>query len=414
SDTFYWRVVAEVDVVYYFPESWSPESDAWFFNVLKWPAAWIDNNYWECYTHDDSLEWIDSQTYLGLLSWGSPGLGWWAPVGDGVTPITVSPTARLSWSDRSTDEQQKNVTFADSYRIQLATSSSFSNLIATGTTENIFYVTPELSPGAYYWRVRSERNDGLVTEWNSPRKFIIAEAAPISTSISCSVSSSSLTIGGSVTLSGSIVPVCSGSTVDISHKSDGSWSRLATVTSGLDGVFSYSWTPPSPGSYQVMASWDGDRSYSGATSVGVPVTVTKISTFVACSVSPSEVNEGDSVTVSGSISPAVSGETVTYTYRKPDATTFTRTATTGSGGSFSDNYKPDATGSWSVKTSWEGDSTYKESTSETVSFTVVESEPEPEPEKTPRGIPGFPIRSVMIGILAGVLLLGLQRTVMKS
>lgn len=376
SDTFYWRVVAEVDVAYYWPESWSPYSDAWFFNVLKWPAAWIDNNYWECYTsdNDDSLEWIDSQTYLGLLSWGSPDPGWWGPVGEGVIPITVSPIAQLSWSDRSTDEQQKNVTFADYYRVQLATSSSFSNPIADATTKNIFYVTPELSPGAYYWRVRSERNDGLVTEWNSPRKFIIAEAVPeISTSISCSVSSSSLTVGGSVILSGSIVPACSGSTVAISYKSDGPWSRLATVTSGSDGSFSYSWTPPSLGSYQLMASWDGDSSYSGATSVVVPVTVTKISTTISCSVSPSEVTEGGSVTVSGSISPAVSGATVTLTYKKPDATTFTRTATTGSGVSYSDTYKPDATGSWSVSASWAGDSTHEGASSLSIPFTVKKS-----------------------------------------
>lgn len=373
SDTFYWRVISEVDVAYYWPESWSPYSDAWCFNVLKWPAAWIDNNYWECYTWDDSLEWIDSQIYLGLLPWGSPDLGWWEPAGEGVIPITVSPTAQLSWSDRGTDEQQKNVAFADYYRVQLAASSSFSNLIADTATENIFYVTPELAPGAYYWRVRSERNDGLVTEWNSPRKFVIAEAVPEPSSISCSASSSSLTVGGSVILSGNIVPAYSGGTVTISYNDDGSWSSLATVTSGSDGGFSYSWTPPSPGSYEVMASWDGDSSYSGATSVGVPVTVTKISTTVACSVSPSEVTEGGSVTVSGSTSPAVPGATLTLTYKKPDATTFTRAVTTGSGGSYSDTYKPDAAGSWSVSASWAGDSTHEGTSSLSTSFTVKKS-----------------------------------------
>ncbi len=373
SDTFYWRVISEVDVAYYWPESWSPYSDAWCFNVLKWPAAWIDNNYWECYTLDDGLEWIDSQTYLGLLPWGSPDPGWWEPAGEGVTPITVSPTARLSWSDRGTDEQQKNVAFADYYRVQLAASSSFSNLIADTATENISYVTPELSPGAYYWRVRSERNDGLVTEWNSPRKFIIAEAAPEPSNISCSASSSSFTIGGSVILSGNIVPAYSGGIVTISYSDDGSWSRLATVTSGSDGGFSYSWTPPSPGSYQVMASWEGDGSYSGASSVVVPVTVTKISTTIACSVSPSEVTKGGSVTVSGSTSPTVPGATLTLTYKKPDATTFTRTVTTGSGGSYSDAYEPDAAGSWSVSASWAGDSTHEGASSLSASFTVKKS-----------------------------------------
>jgi len=182
SDTFYWRVQAEVDVEYYFPESWSPQSDTGVFNVLKWPAAWVDNTYWECFTFDDSLESIDNQAYLELLSWGSPDPGWWEPAGEGRVPITNSPTVHLSWSDRSTDKQQQNVTFADSYRVQLDTSSSFDDPIVDTIALNIFYVSPELSPGVYYWRVRSERNDGLVTEWNSARKFIIAETVPDSTS----------------------------------------------------------------------------------------------------------------------------------------------------------------------------------------------------------------------------------------
>jgi len=61
SDTFYWRVTAEVDVSYYWPESWSPPSDAWSFNVLKWPAAWIDENYWEVYISDseDTVKSVD-------------------------------------------------------------------------------------------------------------------------------------------------------------------------------------------------------------------------------------------------------------------------------------------------------------------------------------------------------------------
>ncbi|MFQ6074974.1 MAG: Ig-like domain-containing protein [Candidatus Bathyarchaeia archaeon] len=80
--------------------------------------------------------------------------------------------------------------------------------------------------------------------------------------------------------------------------------------------------------------------------------------------------EGDSLTVSGSISPAVSGKTVTLSYKKPDGSTFTITVTTGSDGSYSDSYKPDATGSWSVTASWDGDSTHDGASSESKSFTV--------------------------------------------
>lgn len=387
SDTFYWHVIAEVSCVYYFPESWSPYSDAWSFNVLKWPAAWIDENYWECYIHDydDTVKSIDGQKYSSLLSYGSPDTGWWDSVGNDKVPVTVSTSVHLCWTDRSFDERQKNVTFADYYRVQIATSSSFDDIIIDSTSETISYDTPELSAGAYYWRVKSETHGGLVTDWNWPRKFIIATAP---TSISCAVSSSSVAVGSTATVSGSIVPACSGSTVTISYMTggyvyDGPWSVLDTVTSGVDGSFSYSWTPSSPELYSIIAAWEGDSSHGGATSDAVDVTV-KIPFTVTCSVSPSEVTIGGSVTVSGSVSPAVSYATVELTYEKPDATTFMRTTTTESDGAYSDSYKPDVAGSWSVSVLVE------EAESASVDFVV-----------NPQSglIPGYPPIALLLGVV---------------
>lgn len=77
--------------------------------------------------------------------------------------------------------------------------------------------------------------------------------------------------------------------------------------------------------------------------------------------------------VSGSISPAVSGATVTLTLTKPDGTTSTRTTTTDSNGSYSDSYSPDAVGSWSVIASWAGDSTRNGASSPSAPFTVKKS-----------------------------------------
>lgn len=100
--------------------------------------------------------------------------------------------------------------------------------------------------------------------------------------------------------------------------------------------------------------------------------IVKVPTTISCSASPSEVTQGGSVTVSGSISPVVSGATVILVYTKPDGTTLTRTAITGSDGSYSDSYRPDATGSWSVAASWYGDATRDGSLSSTKAFTVKE------------------------------------------
>ena len=146
---------------------------------------------------------------------------------------------------------------------------------------------------------------------------------------------------------------------------------MATVTSSSNGSYSYSWKPVSVGSYQLRASWDGDKSYNGATSGTVSVTANKISTAISCKASPSEITEGANITISGSIAPTVSGKTVNLTYTKPDGkTTVTRTATTGSNGSYSNSYKPDITGSWSVKASWNGDSENLGASSQSASFNV--------------------------------------------
>ena len=99
-------------------------------------------------------------------------------------------------------------------------------------------------------------------------------------------------------------------------------------------------------------------------------TVFKIETTLSCSVSSSTITIGDNVTVSGTISPTMSGKVVTLTYAKPDGATVTRTVTTGSDGSYSDPYKPNAVGSWSVVASWDGDSQHFGSTSQTASFNV--------------------------------------------
>jgi hypothetical protein len=101
--------------------------------------------------------------------------------------------------------------------------------------------------------------------------------------------------------------------------------------------------------------------------------ITKISTTISCACSSSEVNEGNFITTSGTITPSVSGKTVALTYTRPDGTSFNRTVTTELDGSFNDSIKPDAAGTWGVQASWGGDLIYTGATSSPISFTVKKS-----------------------------------------
>ncbi len=104
--------------------------------------------------------------------------------------------------------------------------------------------------------------------------------------------------------------------------------------------------------------WRGTMdSYSLAESWTVDIGPLHVSTTISCTAPGSWITEGDSVTISGSISPPLSGETVTLTYKSPDGTTSTRTVTSGSDGSYSDLCKPDVAGTWEVAASWVRDGT---------------------------------------------------------
>jgi hypothetical protein len=100
-------------------------------------------------------------------------------------------------------------------------------------------------------------------------------------------------------------------------------------------------------------------------------------TSITLSLSTKSVTLGNNLTVSGSITPSVSGfppvsgVTVTLTYTRPDGTTLTRTVASGTDGSFSDTYTPNVAGSWSVEASWAGNANYLGATSFAEDFTAT-------------------------------------------
>ena len=196
--------------------------------------------------------------------------------------------------------------------------------------------------------------------------------------ISCSVSPESVSLEGSITVSGSIHPSVPGVTVTLTYsKPDGS-TLTRTVKTNADGAYVDSYTPTEIGSWNVQASWEGDEEYKEAVSSAVSFTTVKTTTSISIQASKSKVTQGDSITVTGSLDPYVPGAEVTITFTKPDDSTFTRTATTDTDGSYSVTYEPAETGSWNAEASWPGDSEREGSSSQQTSFSVEEEAPEEE------------------------------------
>jgi len=192
----------------------------------------------------------------------------------------------------------------------------------------------------------------------------------IPTTIFCSVSPAKIVVDRPIKVSGAVTPAISGRVVTLAYKKPDSSAFAVNITTSSDGSYTDSYVPTEIGSWSVQASWRGDSMYEGAVSSVVSFTVTKVSTSILAAISKSKVTEGDSITVSGSISPVVSGAMVAIIFTKPDGSTLTRTVITGSDGTYTDTYKPDVIGSWTVKASWGGDSTYEGAFSSPSSFTV--------------------------------------------
>lgn len=108
-----------------------------------------------------------------------------------------------------------------------------------------------------------------------------ADAPPSTpTAITLSLSTTSVTLGNSLTVNGSVtpstsgLPAVSGVTVTLTYTKPDSTTSTKTVTTGADGSFSDAYTPNVAGSWSIQASWDGNAAYLGATSFAEAFTVT--------------------------------------------------------------------------------------------------------------------------------------------
>jgi len=106
--------------------------------------------------------------------------------------------------------------------------------------------------------------------------LVHADAAPPTTSsISCAVSSTSVNLGNSITVTAIITPATSGVTVTLTYKEPNGSVLTRTAVPGINsGYYSDTYVPNGAGAWTVKASWPGDDTFFGATSLPVAFTVT--------------------------------------------------------------------------------------------------------------------------------------------
>lgn len=186
--------------------------------------------------------------------------------------------------------------------------------------------------------------------------------------VSVSLSSTSITIGDSVTIEGSLSPALTGK-VQVLVASDDLFEKVAEVDI-TDGRFSYVFTPDEAGVYRVKIAWLGSEEYKPAESKVVTLTVVKISPAINISVSKTKVNVGETITISGSITPFKAETKVIIVIVTPTAVE--EHEVTSSDGKFEYSLKLDAKGVWRVKVRVPESRIYTSAESDEVKITVEE------------------------------------------
>jgi hypothetical protein len=244
------------------------------------------------------------------------------------------------------------------------------NVLATVTTDSVGhynYSWKAEKAGVFYLKSYWKGNLTLPEAWSN---VIEVKVSKLPSTITCLLSNASIVPKSSVTIFGKISAQVS-STVNILYSINGgaSWSTLASVTSGADGSYSYVWSNVPEGIYLIKASWPGNEVYEGATSSSVVLSVVKGTTSISLQVARATVTKGESIELSGSLTPSLPSITVTITYAKPSGTSVTHSVTTDSNGKFSDSISADETGNWRITASWPGNEAY-EGSSTTATVTV--------------------------------------------
>jgi PKD repeat protein len=151
--------------------------------------------------------------------------------------------------------------------------------------------------------------------------------------ININASPSTIKPSQTITITGSINPTKIGVNVTIQYRQGGTldWINLTTVLTNETSQYSYDWTPTTLlGTYELISSWEGDATTSGAESDPIAVVIGFQPPIALFSVDPVEPLAGETVTLNATESKDPDGYIVNYAWDFGDNITGTGNVTTHS------------------------------------------------------------------------------------
>lgn len=153
------------------------------------------------------------------------------------------------------------------------------------------------------------------------------------------------------------------------------WSNIGTAVTNSSGVATRDFTPSEAGSFLIRAEFGGDAKHAETTSQEATLTVNKVQTTLAISLSDTTTTLETSIVISATLededAQPISRSGVSFEIFKDGTWTGIGSATTNLQGVASLNFQPTEAGTFKVRAVYTGDQKYAESTSEEVTLEVT-------------------------------------------
>ncbi|HKZ94285.1 MAG TPA: PKD domain-containing protein [Candidatus Bathyarchaeia archaeon] len=202
----------------------------------------------------------------------------------GITALTATPdsvrigqqvTISITVTNKGNFAETFDITaYYDDTAIQSITATNLAT--EASETKTILWDTTEVNPDTYNLKAIATAVTGE-TETND-NTFIVENAVSIQkldSQLSISASPTVFTLGATTNINGTISPIRQSATITILYKlvDEQTWKTLGTATTNAQGQYTIDWKPDGVGTYEIIASWQGDTTTFPSESTPETITV---------------------------------------------------------------------------------------------------------------------------------------------
>jgi outer membrane protein assembly factor BamB len=266
-------------------------------------------------------------------------------------------------------------------QLQKNVSGTWTNVATNVTNETGGYAFSqnEIAVGVYYYRTTYAGND---TYANATSNVVSVLRPVILTQLSAAANLTSVVVNQNFTINGTLnttggTPIA-GATIQLQKNVSGTWTNVMTNVTDSTGGYQFSQNESANGTYYYRTAYDGNDTHANATSNTVSVTVfaaSRLSTTLNATVSSKFVAVNKQFSINGTLSAgttSLAGATITLQRSTNNATwnNVTNTATNGAG-QYQFSRSESTAHAYYYRTSYDGNATYANATSNVVSVKVV-------------------------------------------